>query len=992
MKPSLSAAALTVLASLSSLCVAWAADDLPAQFVHPPDDARPGVYWYFMDGNQTETGMTRDLESMKKAGLGHVLFLDVNLGLKKGPVEFMGAQWQEDFVHAVHETERLGMQLMLGSGPGWAGSGGPWIKPQDSMQDLVGAPVDVTGPAEFGQVLPLADPPPPTFGANSVPEPFRGLRQAWQGEVAVLAFPTPAGAARTSDIREKALYYRGSFSSRWKGTGPSIPSQASYPGVPDGQTVPANRVIDLTSRMKPDGTLNWTVPPGKWTVVRFVSRNNGAITRPAPQAGLGFEVDKLDAGALDRHYADYVGLLVKKVGRRPSGNGWTMLHIDSWEMGAQNWTPRFREDFKARRGYDPLPFYPAYLGYVVDSPEATARFLWDLRQTASELVVQNHAEHLQELGRRDGFTLSIEPYDLTPCNDFDLGAVADLPMAEFWGLGLDTTFSVQEAASVGHVMGRPVIGSEAFTSGHDEAWQLYPGSMKNEGDWAFASGINRFTFHTFAHKPDEDRPGMQMWQYGVHWDRGQTWWPMADAYHRYITRCSEVLRQGRTVADILYLMPEGAPNVFQPPASAFDAPRPKKGAPRLPDRKGHNFDGCSSGALIRLAGVRDGSIVFPSGASYRVLVLPDSPTMTPELVNKLEALVKAGATVMGNPPGKSPSFSGYPACDSLVAAQAVKLWGSLAVPTARTVRPYGQGRVVWGGPVPPPGAGRLYPDYAQTAALLEEEGVPPDFSSPGALRYTHRTTPAREIYFVANTTDQPLQAAATFRIAGRKPEFWDAVTGTMRPLPEFTTAGGLTTVPLQFAPCESCFVVFPVAAEPMAGAEKAGVNFPALATLATLAGPWDVAFDTTMGGPAQVRFDQLDDWSVRPEPGIKYFSGIATYRKTFEVAASSALPRYLDLGKVEVMARVKVNGQDCGVAWTAPWRVDISGSIKRGANTIEVEVANLWPNRMIGDAAEKDQPPFARSTYRPYKADHPLLPSGLLGPVTLEGVAGSSDH
>ncbi len=967
---------LTVLIPFSVLCAAENADDLPKQFINPPPDARPGVYWYFMDGNQTETGMTRDLESMKAAGLGHVIFLDVNLDMKKGPIEFMGEQWQNDFVHAVRETERLGMQLILGSGPGWAGSGGPWITPRDSMQDLVGIPVDVIGLADYHQALPVADPPPPTFGPKSVREPFKSLRQSWFGDVVVLAFPTPTGASRTAGIREKALYYRGSISSRWKGVEPALPSLADYPPVPEAETVPSRQVIDLTSLMAADGTLHWVAPPGHWTVVRFVSRNNGAITRPAPQAGLGFEVDKLDADALDRHYAAYIGKLVTKVGPRPLGKGWTRLHIDSWEMGAQNWTPQFRQDFKARRGYDPQPFYPAYLGYVVDSPEITERFLWDLRETASELVITNHAEHLKALGRRDGFTLSIEPYDLTPCNDFDLGAVADLPMAEFWGHGLNTNFSVEEAASIGHIMGRSVIGAESFTSGPGEDWQLYPGNVKNQSDWAFASGINRFTFHTFAHKPNDDRPGMEMWQFGAHWDRGQTWWPMVGAFHRYVSRCSEILRQGRSVADILYLMPEGAPNVFQTQPSVFG------GTSALPDRKGHNFDGCSANALIQLADVRDGSIVFPGGTSYRVLVLPRSPVMTPALIDKLEKLVQAGATIMGNPPKKSPSLSGYPDCDSIVAAQADRLWGSHLVPTAQTVRVYGQGQVVWG----ELGA-NLYPEYPQTAAFLEATGIPPDFVSPGPLRYTHRTTPEREIYFVANTTGQPVRTTATFRIADRNPELWDAVTGTMRTLPEFATSGSLTTVPLQFAPYESYFVMFPIATSSLSIDQKAVQNFPALKKLTTLAGPWDVSFDTSLGGPAQLRFDQLVDWSTRPEPSTKYFSGIATYKTTFEIGAGSSLPLYLDLGRVEVMGHVKLNGQDCGVAWTAPWRVDVSHAVKAGTNTLEVEVANLWPNRMIGDAVEKEQPPFVQSTYLPYKANHPPFPSGLLGPVTLEVIA-----
>ena len=283
------------------------------------------------------------------------------------------------------------------------------------------------------------------------------------------------------------------------------------------------------------------------------------------------------------------------------------------------------------------------------SREISERFLWDVRQTGSELIVEKHAGHLKERAHRDGFDLSIEPYDLNPSNDFDLGAVADVPMGEFWHVGFNSAFSVTEAVSIGHVMGRPVIGAEAFTSGAGERWKDYPGSLKDQGDWAFASGINRFTFHTFAHKPDHDRPGMEMGHYGVHWDRGQTWWPMVDAYHRYIARCSRYCVRAARLPTCFTLCRKARPTFSCLLTSAYD-----EALSRLPDRRGYNFDGCSSEALIKLAIVRDGSVVFPGGASYRILVLPDSPTMTPSLVDKLAALVQAGATIVGNPPRKSP--------------------------------------------------------------------------------------------------------------------------------------------------------------------------------------------------------------------------------------------------------------------------------------------------------------------------------------------------
>ena len=960
------------LSLLAILTVASAsADDLQKEFVSPPDSARPGVYWYFMDGNLSREGMTRDLEAMKTAGLGHVLFLEVNVGVKRGPVNFLSDEWQTLYAHAVREAERLGIEVMLGSGPGWAGSGGPWVKPEQSMQHLVASKTECQGPGPFAQKLPIAPPRRPFFG--NVPQQKQAEWESFYKDVAVLAFPTPSVPSSIPDVDEKALYYRAPFSSQ-KGVKPCLESLAEYPASPEGSVVPANNVIDLTSRLKPDGTLDWQVPEGKWTVLRFVSRNNGMTTRPAPEPGIGFECDKWDAAAFDAHFDNYVGKLLTRVGPRPSGRGWTMLHIDSWEMGAQNWTPKFREEFKKRCGYDPQPFYPAYLGQVIGSREQTERFLWDLRQVGSDLIIEHHAEHLKALGHKNGFTLSIEPYDMHPGNDFDMGSVADLPMCEFWSVGFNTSFSCQQASSIAHIMGRPVVGAEAFTGAPGENWRFYPGYLKNQGDWAMAVGINRFTYHTFAHKPDETRPGMVMGPYGVHWDRGQTWWPMASAYHRYIARCQYLLRQGRTVADILYLMPEGAPNVFQPPASACE------GTDVLPDRRGYNFDGCSAKRLIELAAVLDGKIAFPSGASYQLLVLPNSQTMTPPLLNKLEALIKGGATVVGTAPQKSPSLINYPESDREVAAKAKSIWGITTAPSTQTARTYGKGRGIWGGPISVAG----YPNYDLAAGILAGMNVAQDFTATGPVRYTHRSTEDRELYFVASRSDKPATSLCTFRMNGRRPELWNPVNGQIRSLPHFTQTNGLTAIRLEFDSYESYFVVFPK--NKTAGLPRAGVNFPATTLVRELEGSWDVVFDPAMGGPESVRFDKLEDWTKRPEPGIVYYSGIARYRKGFDLPPESIKPRsiiLLDLGQVDVMARIKVNGRDCGVAWTAPWRVDISKAVKPTGNTLEIEVANLWPNRMIGDAKFPEKS-WSQTTYRPFKATDPLLPSGLIGPVTIQ--------
>jgi hypothetical protein len=1106
------------------------ADELERSFALPPDDARPWVYWYFMDGNLSREGMTADLESMKQAGIGGALFLEVNVGVPRGPVEFMSPSWRELLKHAVAEADRLGLEFALGAGPGWTGSGGPWVPAEQSMQHLVASETTASGPSRFDGVLPRPQPRQPFFGEGTLTSE---LRRAWQDfyrDVAVLAFPTPRGDSRLADIDEKALYQRAPYSSQ-PGVKPFLPAPARHIDVPAEQGVARDRIVELTGQLSPEGRLAWDVPPGNWTILRLGRTCTGQTTRPAPLPGLGFECDKFDAAALDTHFEAFFETLMKTVQPpRNPGRGLTTLHFDSWEMSSQNWSADFRNQFQRRRGYDPLHFLPTMTGLVVDSVEVSERFLWDLRQTAQELVVENHALRLKALGRRHGLQLSIEPYDMNPCADLTLGSPADIPQCEFWskGYGFDTQYSCLEAVSIGHTMGRPIVAAEAFTAAPGEDWRLYPGALKLQTDWAFCLGINRLIFHTFAHQPEANRwPGMTMGPYGVHWQRTQTWWDMSSAYHAYLARCQHLLRRGLPVADILYLAPEGAPHVFRPPGSALRGD--------LSDRRGYNFDGCAPDTLIQRASVKDGRIVFPDGMSYRVLVLPRFDTMTPELLGKIKQLADDGATVIGAPPHKSPSLSDYPQCDEQVARLAAEIWDRdgdgqvirdiidepsataranpltdakwiwhdegnpaaaapvgiryfrrsvvldaaraiesarvamtadnsfevfingrsagtgdnfhrvyetdvtellrpgenvltvtagnggeqpnpagligtltvefhdgvpLAVPTdgrwhsapavngswssARELGPADMSP--WRLPTVPPQTPDIYPSYAQTAEVLSRLGVPPDFEADGPVRYTHRRDGEVDIYFLGNTQSQPLSANGRFRVTGRRPEWWDAATGRRRALPQFTEADGVTTVPLAFAPAQSGFVVFrdPASATTSGNAK----NFASLSPVFEVAGAWDVSFDPNWGGPATVRFERLEDWTKRPEPGIRNYSGTATYRRVFDLDAERlARTRrecYLDVGDVQVMASVRLNGRDLGVAWCAPWQVEIpAGLLRDRGNELEIRVANLWLNRLIGDAG---LPPEQRRTWTTRNSFHketPRVPSGLLGPVQI---------
>lgn len=985
----------------AALCWLGAAFGRPAhgacleeEFRNPPDSARPGVYWYFMDGNLDRDEMIRDLDAMKEAGLGHVVHLEVNVNVPRGPVVSLSPQWLEMFGDAVRHAEKIGIGVTVGSGPGWTGSGGPWIAQEESMQHLVVSETNLKGPSAFRGQLPVA------------PQRDKWWKMQecdFYQDVAVHAFP--ACKPTIGDAAQKAFYGRGHYSAN-EGTA-FIPAPARHPDTPAGDRIDPEMIIDLTDKLAADGTLVWDVPPGEWTVLRFGRRSNGTSNRPASHPVVGLDHDKFDRGLLDKHFAHYGAKLIAAAGLPAPGStgGLQAMHLDSWEMNAQNWNPQLLREFQQRRGYDFTPFLATLSGRVVRDRAASERALWDFRLTIHELILENYAGHLRTLAHRHGLRFSVEPYGLTQTADLDLGALADMPMGEFWSTKYAFGDGCITAASVARVHGKPVVAAEAFTGHRDERGRSHPWSLKNQADWALAIGINQFQIHTFTHQAlgETAHPGMTMGEWGIRWDRHQTWWPMVGAFHRYLARGSQLLRQGTAVSDVLYLTPEGAPNAFHPPASAL------AGSELLPDKKGYSFDG-SSPAWLKDMVVEDGRFGIRGGTFYQLLVLPRFETMTPAVLKDVIRLVESGATVVGYPPSASPSLVDFPTCDDEVKRLAVSLWGE---PPYAAERKVGRGRVVLdagaqkffsSNPTPnfKKSGDSVYPEYAVTASLLEKAGIPEDFQSDHPLRFTHRRTATANIYFVANPADQTVNCNAVFRIKDGTPQLWDPVTGEIRSLPQFEQEGERTRVPLTFAPYQGCFIVFARDGKPAPAGNTGYVNFPEAESLLTLEGAWQLAFDPRCGGPKMITLPELQDWTTHAERGIKYYSGIATYRKPFthQVSGPAQTGRwFLDLGTVHDIARVRLNGKDLGVVWCAPWQVEVTSAIREGENQLEIEVANRWSNRQLGDtqAPDKDarmlqwangmldgkEYKTGRYTFSTAPALGQLLPSGLIGPVTL---------
>lgn len=821
------------------------------------------------------------------------------------------------------------------------------------------------------------------------------------------------------------------------GLGPPPKPTTNAPIVPPGSIIPLAQTFDVTTNLDAAGRFRWDVPAGQWTLLRIGHVPTGRENVPPQPEGRGLECDKLSRAAVEAHFAGFIGKLAGESGRaRPRGFSFT--HIDSWEIGYQNWTPLFREEFRQRRGYDPVRYLPAFSGRVVESVEVSERFLWDVRRTITELVSENYAAHMNRLAQRHGLRLSIEAYSSLgggPFDSLDYGGQVDVPMGEFWNEGDDPIglHFCRMMASAAHTHGKRIVAAEAFSAWPNESkWLEHPAALKRIGDAAFCEGVNRFVLQSHALQPWLNRqPGMTFGLWGLHYDRNQTWWEQSRPWHEYLARCQFMLQRGLLVADVAYLAEEGG-----------FAELPTRNRLALPMPAGRDYDLLSPKVLLDQAKVKDGRLTLADGMSYRVLVLATNETMTPQLLRKLRDLVNAGATVLGAPPRTSPSLAGFPACDADVRRLAMELWSDC---DGRTVMEHrlGQGRLIWGRSI---------------EEVLREVKLPPDFQHVGRiagqpLRYVHRTEGNAEIYFVANPNSNSVSADCSFRVTGKRPELWWPETGRTEHAAVWTEQGSVTRLPLTLETLGSVFVVFRESssnADPIRFITRNGTLLPlaqptldgegrpqlivreagryelrtasgktiraevaALPKSIALTGPWDLRFPRGWGAPEQVTLERLISWSAHRDPGVRYFSGTASYGKDFALPANSLVPGrrwWLDLGAVEVIAEVALNGHPLGVLWKPPYRVDATDALKAGQNALEIKVVNRWPNRLIGDEQLPDDcrwrpestgqalfewpawlregkpSPTGRFTFTTWKhwfKDSALLASGLLGPVEL---------
>ena len=874
--------------------LALGADPLRQLFDAPPESTKPYMYWYWLNNNVSAKGITADIEAMKRAGIGEVYIGHVvSDGIPEGTVPILSPEWWQLVAYAVREGDRIGVRVSMFNGPGWSQSGGPWMKPEQSMRYLVSAETRVTGGRTFSgvpaknakaiqEVAVIAYPVPAQDGATVRParvacEPaVTGLDALLKSGASATALPakplsvdlffdkptqlqtlvldfgdSPVRLAGTLEsvrngsstkIRDIAIFRtnlstamgplvtapfvfsfaptatdhlrliftrlegkpvahdivfssaaRVDFSAE-KQLGRMYPEPVPppdafiWPRQPEpsaGTSVDTKRIVDLTSKLGKDGSLVWQAPKGdcEWIIERIGMASTGVKCGPTPPQAQGLECDKMSRAAVDTHFDGMIGEFLRRI-PADQRKGFQHITLDSYEVGPQNWTDDMTKIFKTTYDYDPTPWLACLSSRVVGTRDQTDRFLWDWRRLVADLIAHNYVGGLKAAANRHGLKTWLENYGHWgfPGESLQYGGASDDIGGEYWLWSSLGDVECRLATSCAHVYGKKVVSAESFTSGKN--FVQTPANMKTRGDWCMAQGINHFVLHVYAHQPYDAFPGIVPW-FGTDFNRNSTWFKeYGKGWTDYLRRCCALLQQGTHEADVAYFFGEDTPrmNGLREPA--------------LP--QGYDYDYINAEVLLTRATCKNGRLTLPDGQSYRVLVLPPCETMTPRLLEKIESFVKQGLTLVGNPPLRSPSLADFPACDADVLNASKTLWGDISAPAVdNAVR-----------------KGRVFRSHT-LEQVFGKLAVTPDLACASKeVLWIHRATKDADFYFVSNQSEKPIAITPEFRVTGKQPELWDAVTDTTSEPALFETLPHATRVPLRLDPAGSVFVVF---RKPLAG-------------------------------------------------------------------------------------------------------------------------------------------------------------------------------
>ena len=745
---------LTILLVLACVSNSFAQELnlLESGFKTPPNEAKARTWWHWISGNISKSGITKDLEAMKAVGIQEAQLFNVHLGFPEGKIQYLSEEWLDLFHFSATEAKRLGLELTFHNGPGWSSSGGPWVTPENAMQTVVFSELTVEGGKLF---------------KSDIPKPTTKID--YYKDIAVLAFPKPKLAIKIDGLDYKIL------SDRIRNH--LVPDTKE---IPEAAIVKKESIIDVTSKLNKDGVLEWNVPKGDWIILRVGHTANGATNRPAPKGGKGLEVDKMSKTAMDAYWTAGIQPILNKVGDL-AGTTVNNILIDSYEVGAQNWTAGFENEFEALRGYSLISYLPTLAGYYVASGEITERFQWDFRRTIGDLIAKNYYGHFAALCHKNNLNFSVEPY-WGPFDNMQVGAKGDIVMCEFWSGGYPFFDSSKFVSSIAHLNGSSIVGAEAFTG--IGGWDKHPATIKSIGDKAWAEGITRFIFHSYVHQPWDVAPGMALSYHGYDLNRLNTWWTQGKSYLDYIAKSQFLLQQGTNVADVLFFTGDSSPN------TAFLLPELKK--------FGYDYDMIGANKLAELD-VKNGKIVTKFGVAYEVLLLPKSDWITPKSLKAIAALVAKGAKVIGAKPMQSPSLINYPESDVYIQKTANSLWDR-----------------------------NLIQDIA-VEDFLGKNRIAPDFSSnvgkSADISFIHRKTQNADIYFIANAKKERVTFDATFRVANKQPELWNSQTGEIIKLAVWETKeNGTTSIPIALDSEQAVFIIFRETTENKNDIVKANAN------------------------------------------------------------------------------------------------------------------------------------------------------------------------